>query len=112
MANKNENSGDKRKKRAKPGTKGGGEYFRVVLRPKTQFTVFRYHDVGDPGKILRLAGKKADGSWDDQAWLIDKDMARIENGKLVSDEPDVVKLLETIGPAVHDKGDIFTGQPR
>ena len=51
----------KGRKRARPGTKGEGDYFRIVLRPKEEFTTFRYHDVGEKGHILRLAGKRSSG---------------------------------------------------
>ena len=44
------------KKRAKPGTKGEGDYFRIVVRSKDEFATFRYQDVGEKGHILRLAG--------------------------------------------------------
>jgi hypothetical protein len=67
--------------RAKPGAVGQGDYYRIVVRPKEQFTIFRYHDVGQPGHIQRLAGKRSSGSWDDQAWLISKEDAHIVNGK-------------------------------
>src|SRR5437588_12554465 len=73
------------RKRAKPGTKGGGDYFRIVVRPKEEFTTFRYHDVGGPGHIQRLAGKRESGSWDTQAWLISKQDAHIENETLIAD---------------------------
>lgn len=98
--------------RARPGTKGGGRYYRIEVRPKGDFSTYRYHDVGDPGKIQRLAGKRPGGSWDDQAWLIEKDMAHIENGELVADDPEAKAVLEAIGPAKHQQGDIFRGQPR
>ncbi len=61
--------------RAKPGTKGGGKYYRIVVRPKEEFVTFRYHDVGRPGHVQRLAGKRSSGSWDDQSWLISKEDA-------------------------------------
>jgi hypothetical protein len=98
--------------RAKPGTKGEGKYYRIVVRPKEEFTTFRYHDVGEPGGIQRLSGKRSSGSWDDQAWLIDKDMAHIEGDTLVADTPDAQEVLDEIGPARHLKGDIFQGHPR
>ncbi len=65
------------RKRAKPGTKGEGDYYRIVVRPKEEFTTFRYHDVGDKGHIIRLAGKRSSGSWDTQAWLISKGDAHV-----------------------------------
>ena len=81
------------KKRAKPGTKGEGDYFRIVVRPKGDFVFFRYHDVGTPGHIQRLTGKRSSGSWDTQAWLISKSDAHIENDKLVPDSENAKELL-------------------
>jgi hypothetical protein len=100
------------KSRAKPGTKGEGDYYRVIVRPKEEFVIFRYHDVGKPGGIQRLAGKRSSGSWADQAWLISKGDAHIENGKMVPDTPDAREILKVIGPAKHVKGDVFQGHPR
>lgn len=98
--------------RAKPGTKGRGKYYRIVVRPKEEFVTFRYHDVGQPGHAQRLAGKRSSGSWDDVAWLISKDDAHIENGELVADTPEMQGILDNIGPAIYVKGDIFQGHPR
>ena len=98
--------------RAKPGTKGEGKYYRIVVRPKEEFVTFRYHDVGRPGHIQRLAGKRSSGSWDNQAWLISKEDARIENEKLVADTSEVQKILDVIGPAKYVKADMFKGHPR
>jgi hypothetical protein len=98
--------------RAKPGTKGEGKYYRIVVRPKGEFATFRYHDVGEQGGIQRLAGKRSSGSWADQAWLIGKDMAHIEGDTLVADTSDAQEILDKIGPAKHVKGDIFQGHPR
>lgn len=60
------------RKRAKPGVKGEGEFFRIMVRPKEEFQTFRTQDVGEAGHIERLAGKRESGSWDTQAWLISK----------------------------------------
>jgi hypothetical protein len=98
--------------RAKPGAVGKGNYYRIVVRPKEQFTTFRYHDIGEPGHIQRLAGKRSSGSWDDQAWLISKEDAHIANGKLAGDTSGARKILDLIGPVKHLKGDIFQGHPR
>lgn len=97
--------------RAKPGTKGTGEYYRIVVRPKAEFATFRYHAVA-PGRIQRLSGKKSGGSWDDQAWLISKEMAHLARGRLVADAPAAQNVLDQIGPAKHVKGDVFQGHPR
>lgn len=98
--------------RAKPGTTGEGEYYRVIVRPKEEFATFRYHDVGRPGDIERLAGKRASGSWDDQAWLISKKSAHLEGDRLVADTPEAKEVLDIVGPLKHVKADIFQGHPR
>jgi hypothetical protein len=98
--------------RKKPGTTGEGNYYRVVVRRKDDFVTFRNHDVGDRGGIQRLAGKRSNGSWADQAWLISKEMAHVEGASLVPDSPDAEKILDEIGPVKHVKGDVFRGHPR
>ncbi len=99
--------------RAKPGTKGEGEYYRIVVRDKGEFTTFRYHDVGDKGHIQRLAGKRSSGSWDTQAWLISKDDAHLDGDHLVPDTADARKLLDTLGSKPkHVKGDVFEAKDR
>ena len=101
------------RKRAKPGTKGEGDYFRIVVRPKEEFTIFRYHDVGEKGNILRLAGKRSSGLWDTQAWLISKDDAHIEDNTLVADTDDAREVIEVLGSKLkHVKGDVFEARDR
>jgi len=99
--------------RAKPGTKGEGDYYRIVVRPKEEFKTFRYHDVGEKGHLLRLAGKRSSGSWDTQAWLISKEDAHVSGDSLIGDTGDAKKLLETLGstPKIQ-KGDIFEAKDR
>lgn len=101
------------RRRAKPGTKGEGDYFRIVVRPKGEFTTFRYHDVGEKGHILRLAGKRSSGSWDTQAWLIGKEDAHLEGNTLVADTDDAQKVIEALGSKPrHVKGDVFEAKDR
>jgi hypothetical protein len=101
------------RKRAKPGSKGEGDYFRIVLRPKEEFVTFRYHDVGKKGHIQRLAGKRSSGSWDTQTWLISKDDAHLEGEMLVPDTEDAKEVIEALGAKPkHVKGDIFEAKDR
>ena len=101
------------RKRAKPGTKGEGDYFRIVVRAKDEFATFRYQDVGEKGHILRLAGKRSSGSWDTQAWLISKDDAHIESDLLVADSDDARRLIETLeSKPTHVEGDVFKAKDR
>ena len=101
------------REREKPGATGQGEYFHVEVRPKSQFTTFRTQDVGKKGGIQRVAGRRGSGSWDDQKWLIGKDQAHIEHGKLIPDTEDARKVLERLGSEPrHIEGDRFKAKPR
>jgi hypothetical protein len=99
--------------RAKPGSTGEGDYYHIEVRPKDEFVSFRTHDVGEKGGIQRVGGKRSSGSWDDQKWLISKEHAHIENGKLVPDTEDAREALDALGsePA-HISGDRFKAKPR
>jgi hypothetical protein len=98
--------------RARPGVGGSGKYYRIQVRPKEDFVSFRYHDVGRPGHVLRLAGRRSSGVWSDVAWLISKKDAHVSDGVLVGDELQARKVLQVIGPAKHLRGDVFKGHPR
>jgi hypothetical protein len=101
------------RRRAKPGATGEGHFYHIAVRPKEEFSTFRTQDVGKKGGIERVAGKRASGSWDDQAWLISKELAHVEGDTLVPDSDDAREVLETLGskPA-HLQGDRFTAKPR
>jgi hypothetical protein len=99
--------------RKKPGTGGGGEFYRIRVRPKEEFKTFRTQDVGEPGHVERLAGKRQSGSWDTEAWLISKEDAHVERGKLVADSTEARQVLDKLGSAPkHVKGDVFEAKPR
>jgi hypothetical protein len=99
--------------RKKPGTTGRGEFFRIVVRPKSEFVTFRTQDVGGPGHIERLAGKRRSGSWDTQAWLVSKQDAHIEGRKLIPDTSDARDLFATLGTKpTHVKRDVFQAKDR
>jgi hypothetical protein len=103
-----------RRRRAKPGASGKGKYFHIEVRPKRLFAAFRNQDVGKKGGIERVAGRRASGSWDTQKWLIGKEHAHIESGRLVADSVDAARLLsKMLGSAPrHLGGDRFRAQPR
>lgn len=99
--------------RAKPGTGGEGDFYHVEVRSKHQFETFRTHDVGDKGGIERVAGQRSSGSWDTQKWLIGKDHAHIEDGKLVADSDDAKQVLDQLGSVPkHRSADRFEAKPR
>ncbi len=99
--------------RAKPGAKGGGRFFHIEVRPSAQFAGFRVQDVGRPGGVERVAGQRANGSWDTAKWLVEKTHAHIENGRLVADSVEAERLLKQLGSVpLHIGGDRFRAKPR
>jgi len=101
------------RKRAKPGSRGGGRFFHIEVRPSDQFVEFRVQDVGSPGGVERVAGQRASGSWDTAKWLVEKTHAHVENDHLVPDSSEAKKLFASLGSApVHVDGDRFRAKPR
>lgn len=99
-------------KRKAPGTTGRGKFYRIEVRPKGAFKTFRIQDVGKKGGLERLAGKRASGSWDTVSWLVSKDVAHTEHGRLVIRDRKAQRALKQIrGPIVHVKGDVFKAHP-
>jgi len=99
--------------RRRPRSTGKGKYFRIAVRPKTGFVSFRTQDVGRPGHIQRVAGRRASGSWGTVTWLIGKEDAHVEDGKLVGDTRDAKDLIKKLGSKpVHIRGDRFEAKPR
>lgn len=100
------------REREKPGRGGEGDYYHVGVRDKNDFETFRTHDVGDEGGLQRVAGKRSSGSWDTVKWLISKDFAHVEDGKLIPDHDDAKDLLDKLGSEPKPvKGDMFEAKP-
>jgi hypothetical protein len=98
--------------RQKPGTTGKGNFYRIEVRPKSEFVTFRVQDVGQKGGLERLAGKRSSGSWDTVSWLISKKDARVDShGHLKVTGKAKSALKQIRGRIVHVKGDIFRAHP-
>lgn len=97
----------------KPGSGGQGNYYHVEVRDRGDFETFRTQDVGDAGHLQRVGGKRASGSWATVKWLISKEDAHVENGKLVGDTKDAKDLIKKLGTQpVHLTGDRFKAKDR
>lgn len=106
-------SQQRRTRRAKPGARGSGDFFHIQVRPKGEFVTFRNQDVGRRGGIERIAGRRANGSWDTQKWLIGKSEAHRVGKQLVADSLTAEKVLGQLGSAPrHLGGDRFIAKPR
>jgi hypothetical protein len=115
-ARKNSNkarSQPKGRERQKPGSGGSGNYYHVEVREGDDFETFRTQDVGDEGHLQRVAGKRPRGSWATVKWLISKEDAHVEDGKLVGDTKDAKDLLKKLrSRPVQIRGDRFEAKPR
>ena len=101
------------RRRQKPGSSGQGNYYHVEVRDGSDFETFRTQDVGDPGHVQRVSGKRASGSWATVKWLIGKEDAHVEDGRLVGDTKDAKDLLKKLrSKPVQIRGDRFEAKPR
>jgi len=99
--------------RKKPGSGGQGNFYHVEVREGDDFETFRTQDVGDPGHLQRVGGKRTTGSWATVKWLISKEDAHVENGKLVGDTREAKDLLKKLRvQPVHVSGDRFQAKDR
>ncbi|HJS19404.1 MAG TPA: hypothetical protein VJ785_11700 [Anaerolineales bacterium] len=110
---KNGRSTRSRSSRRSPGSSGKGEYYHVEIRPGEDFETFRTQDVGSPGHIQRVAGKREGGSWATVKWLIGKQDAHVSGDTLVGDTKDAKDVLRKLrSKPVHISGDRFKSKPR
>lgn len=101
------------RRRQKPGSGGTGNYYHVEVREGGDFETYRTQDVGAPGHLQRVSGKRPSGSWATVKWLIGKEDAHVEDGKLVGDTRDAKDLIKKLGSKpVHIRGDRFEAKPR
>ena len=101
------------RERQKPGSGGQGKYYHVEVREGGDFETFRTQDVGDPGHLQRVSGKRASGSWATVKWLIGKEDAHVEDGKLVGDTKDARDLIKKLrSRPVQIRGDRFEAKSR
>jgi len=110
---KNSQSTSQASRRQKPGSSGQGNYYHVEVRDGGDFETFRTQDVGDPGHLQRVSGKREGGSWATVKWLIGKEDAHVEDGKLVGDTKDAKDLIRKLrSRPVQIRGDRFEAKPR
>lgn len=100
-------------KRKEPGETAEGKFYRIIVRPRSQFVTFRTDDVGDKGHVERLAGKRKTGTWATHAWLISIDDAHMDGENLVADSKDAREIIDQLGSKpIFKKGMIFTAKDR
>ncbi len=68
-----------------PDEFGTGDFYHIEVRPKQAYKTFRSRDVGEKTGIERVGGQREDGVWETVKWLVRKDLARVEGGRLVAE---------------------------
>ena len=111
--NQNGKSKSRTSERKAPGSGGRGNYYHIELREGDDFETFRTQDVGDEGHLQRVAGKRPSGAWATVKWLVSKEDAHVEDGKLFGDSRDAKDLIRKLrSRPVHIQGDRFKAKPR
>jgi hypothetical protein len=96
------------RRRVIPQTPGESNYYRIIVRPKDLFSTFRTQEIGAPGNLQRLTGKRGE-AWITQAWLVSKRAAHIEGRRLIADSKDVGDFIKQLGiQPILRRGDVFT----
>lgn len=99
--------------RKKPGATGKGNFYHIIVRPKSEFVSFRNQDVGAKGHVERLAGKRESGNWATHAWLIEKTDAEVKGDTLVGKTKGAKEVISKLRRKPRKlKGDIFEAGPR
>ncbi|MDA3836152.1 MAG: hypothetical protein PF542_00865 [Nanoarchaeota archaeon] len=94
--------------RKRPGEVGEGDFYRIEVRPKELFVMYRNQDVGDKGHLERVAGQRKNGHWATQCWLVEKKDAKVVGDKIVGKTKEIKEFLSKLGSEpVLVKGDIF-----
>ena len=115
ISRKNQNGKAKSRssERKAPGSGGRGNYYHIELRDGDDFETFRTQDIGDEGHLQRVAGKRPGGAWATVKWLVSKEDAHVEDGKLFGDTKDAKDLIRRLrSRPVHIQGDRFKAKPR
>ncbi|HSL30794.1 MAG TPA: hypothetical protein VK900_16450 [Anaerolineales bacterium] len=111
--NQDRNTKSRSSGRKAPGSGGRGNYYHIELRDGDDFETFRTQDVGDEGHLQRVAGKRPSGAWATVKWLVSKEDAHVEDGKLFGDSGDAKDLIRRLrSRPVHIQGDRFKAKPR
>lgn len=103
----------KDRERETPGATGGGGFYHIEVRPKEEYKRFRARQVGEKAGIERVGGQREDGVWETVKWLVGKELAHVENGRLVADHRDAKELFDRLDSAPkHIEGNRFEAKDR
>lgn len=83
-------------------------YFRIIIRPRKQFVAFHTLETREPSSVQRLAGHRPASVRANQTWLLSKEIAHVEKGRIIPDTSEAVELLAAFAhEPVHQRDDLF-----
>lgn len=83
-------------------------YLRIITKPRLHFATSCAQDVGRPGSVQRLTDRRQLSANKSQTWLLSKEIAHVEKGKIVPDTLEAAELLATFSrEPVHRTDDLF-----
>lgn len=87
---------------------GSGDFFYIEVKSPKEYKTFRTQEVDETVGIERVAGQREDGYWETVKWLVSKQIAHVENGRLVADRPEAKELFDKLEAAPkHIEGSRF-----
>lgn len=88
-------------------------FYYIEVRSKEKYKTFRTRDAGEKDGIERVIGQREDGIWETVKWLLNKEMAHVENGRLVADHPNAKELFDCLDSApIYVEGNRFKAKDR
>ena len=92
---------------------GEGRFYHIEIRSQQGFKTFHAQKFGIEDGIERVGGQRADGSWETVKWLVSKELAHVENGRLIADDKEARTLFDKLNfVPKHIEGDRFAAQVR
>lgn len=76
---------------------GEGKFFYIEILHSQEYKRFRIQNVSEKTGIERVRGQRANGLWETIKWIISKEIAHAEDGKLVADSEEAQELFDKIG---------------
>ena len=71
-------------------------FYYIEIRLTAKYKTFRTQRAGEKDGIERVGGQRADGVWETVKWLVSREMAHVENGKLVADHSHAKELFDRL----------------
>ncbi len=78
-------------------TDGESKFFHIEILPTQNYKRFRMQSVGEKVGIESVGGQRTNGEWETIKWIISKDIAHVEDGKLIARNRDAQELFDRIG---------------